>query len=262
MILNNAFYSVLRGAAERMLSFQHPAVYEKEGHANYVTEADESVQQFLLEQLHQLYPSASFKAEEGEGSVLKDDPTFIIDPIDGTTNYFRNRSASVISVGLVEGKWTIAGAVFDPYRNLMYHAERGEGAFCNDSPIHVSDFPLERALIEFGSAPYRSDLNALTAHTLQLILPRTADIRRSGSAALDLCTLASGHSEGMFEWNLQPWDYCAASLLVEEAGGRTGNILGGEISFDEGIPFMAGNAVCFEALRELLQRAKRETAIQ
>lgn len=116
MILSNAFYDILRKAADLMLGYQNPTVFEKEGHANYVTEADEAVQSFLLEQLHHLYPSALFKAEEGEGSVLTDALTFIIDPIDGTTNYFRERHASAISIGLVEGKKTIAGAVYDPYR--------------------------------------------------------------------------------------------------------------------------------------------------
>ena len=139
----------------------------------------------------------------------------------------------------------------------MFRAEKGSGAFCNDTPIHVSAFPLEQALIEFGSSPYHTELNEITGHTLGVLLSRTADIRRSGAAVYDLCMLASGRSEGMFEWLLQPWDYCAGTLLVEEAGGQAGNIFGGPVTFDDGIPYMAANAVCFEPLQQLLQKLWR-----
>ena len=257
-MLNTKFFEIVRRAGELMRSYSCPAVRQKEGHADFVTEADEAVQAYLMEALHRQIPSAAFLAEEGEHAALTDALTFIIDPIDGTTNYFRGRRSSVISVGLVEGKRAVAGAVYDPYHDLMYHAERGQGAWCEGERLRVSELPIGQALVELGTSPYHTDLNALTAHALEKLLPRVADVRRSGSAALDLCHVASGTAEGMFEWLLQPWDYCAGSLLVEEAGGKAGNIFGGEATFSEGIPFMAGSAVCFEALRQILWEARDE----
>lgn len=247
---------ILEKAGALMLSFQDPKVSSKGEHASYVTDADVAVQAFLEEELTKRFPGVLFLAEEQENTTLTDAPTFIIDPIDGTTNYFRRRSASVISVGLVENQVPAFGAIYDPYRNDLYHARRGHGAWLDDERVHVSDVPFDRALIELGSGPYYEDLMALTGRTVGELLPIVADIRRSGSAALDLTNVALGKSEGLFEWMLQPWDYCAGALLVEEAGGRYGAIMGGAPSFDHGTPFMAANARIFDRLQAELQRIR------
>lgn len=256
-MMNDAFYDVLRRAGEMMLKSEAAAaVYEKSGHANFVTETDIAVQQFLLEELHRLYPSALFMAEEESEHRLSDAMTFIIDPIDGTTNYFRHRACSMVSVGAVEGKKPVFGAIYDPYAGRMYHAQRGCGAWCDDQRLHVTENRLDHALIGFGSAPYNTALMPLTACSLGAILPRALDIRRTGSACMELCDIAAGRSDAHFEWQLQPWDYCAGTLLVEEAGGRCGNILGGDVTYDAAIPHLAGNAACFEELRQLLQEVR------
>ena len=256
--MNPILSDLLRRAGRMMLAYQNPQVYDKGAHADFVTEADLAVQAFLLEELAKAYPGAKFFAEESKGNVLTDDFTFIIDPIDGTTNYFRRRRCSMISIGAVEGKQPIFGTIYDPYRDEMYHAERGKGAFCGDSALHVTDVPLERAIIGLGSAPYYSDLFDLTGLTVARLLPAVADIRRTGSACVDLCDVASGRSDGHFEWMLQPWDYCAATLLVEEAGGRCGNILGGPVTYDRGIPHLAASARIFDQLQSLLQKVHAE----
>lgn len=248
----------LREAGKLMLSFQDPKVMDKGGHANYVTEADEAVQALILDRLARHFPHARFLAEEQEGNVLTDAPTFIVDPIDGTTNYFRRRESSVISIGLVENRRPVLGAIYDPYHDRIYHAERGHGAWLGDERLHVSDVPFERALIELGSAPYYADLMALTGRTVGALLPQIADFRRSGAAALDLTHVASGLSEGMFEWMLQPWDYCAGVLLVEEAGGMCGAITGGPATYEHGIPFMAANPRVFDRLRDALMKVRSE----
>ena len=203
-----------------MLRASDPRVTAKEGHGNYVTETDVAVQAFLEERLSALYPGIRFLAEEGEAAALTDAPTFIIDPIDGTTNFFRHRRCSVISVGLTENKKAVMGAIWNPYTETLYHAERGHGAWRDGERIHVSDVPLERALVLLGTAPYYPELMALTGRSVAELLPHVADFRRSGSAANDLTEIASGLAEASFEWRLQPWDYCAGSILVEEAGGR------------------------------------------
>ncbi len=245
---------IIRQAARIMLDFSQPEVYEKGRHADFVTQGDLAVQSFLMEELGKAFPGAHFLAEEGEGQTLTDAFTFIIDPLDGTTNYFRNRRCSMISVGAVEGKEPVLGMIYDPYRDELYHAQKGAGAYCNGEALHVSDMPFEKALIGFGTAPYYEELFDLTGRTFRELLPLAADIRRTGSACMDLCDVASGRSDGHFEWRLQPWDYCAATLLVEEAGGKCGNILGGPVTYDQGIPHMAASRRIFDQLQETLQR--------
>ena len=256
--MDKALEGILRGAARLMLDFDDPKVYEKGGHADFVTEADVAVQSYLLEALAKAYPGAAFFAEEAEGNTLGDGLTFIIDPIDGTTNYFRRRRCSAISIGAVEGKRPVFGAIYDPYRDEMYHAERGKGAYCGEMRLQVSDTPFERSVIGLGSAPYYSELFELTGRTVGQLLPQIADFRRTGSACIDLCDVAAGRSDGHFEWRLQPWDYCAATLLVEEAGGRCGSILGGEVVYDRAMPHLAANARIFEQLQRALQRVREE----
>ncbi|MBQ8555113.1 MAG: inositol monophosphatase [Clostridia bacterium] len=251
--MNAALADILHRAAQLMLDFQSPKVFDKGHHADFVTEADLAVQEFLLEELAKAFPAAKFLAEEGEGQRLTDGLTFIIDPIDGTTNYFRRRRSSMISIGAVEGREPVFGAIYDPYRDEMYHAEKGRGAFCNEARLHVSEEPFSRAVIGFGTAPYYEELFEVTARTMREILPKIADFRRTGSACLDMCDVAAGRSDGHFEWRLQPWDYCAATLLVEEAGGRCGNILGGPVTYDRGIPHMAASKRIFEEFQAALQ---------
>ena len=256
--MDKALDGILRRAARLMLDYSNPQVYAKGGHADFVTEADVAVQTFLREEMARAYPGAAFFAEEAEGNTLGDGLTFIIDPIDGTTNYFRRRRCSAISIGAVENKKPVFGAIYNPYRDEMYHAERGKGAYCSETRLHASDTPFERAVIGLGSAPYYSELFELTGRTVGALLPQIADFRRTGSACIDLCDVAAGCSDGHFEWRLQPWDYCAATLLVEEAGGRCGSILGGEVVYDRAMPHLAANARIFEQLQRALQEIHQQ----
>ena len=251
--MRNAIESIIRRAAKLMLDFADPAVYSKGCHADFVTEGDLAVQDFLLTELSHVFPEACFLAEEGEGQTLTDGFTFIIDPIDGTTNYFRRRRSSMISIGAVEDKNPVFGMLYDPYRDELYHAGQGQGAWCNGERLHVADMPFDKALIGFGTGPYYEELFDVTGRSFAALLPRVADIRRSGSACLDLCDVAAGRSDAHFEWRLQPWDYCAGTLLVEEAGGKCGNILGGPVTYDKGIPHLAASARIFDELQALLQ---------
>ena len=250
---------IIRRAARLMLDFADPAVYAKGRHADFVTEGDVAVQAYLIDELSKAFPDARFLAEEGEGQQLTDAFTFIIDPIDGTTNYFRRRRCSMISVGAVENRQPAFGMIYDPYRDELYHAAPGRGAWCNDERLRAADVPFEKALIGLGTAPYYEELFDLTGRSFRALLPRVADLRRTGSACMDMCDVAAGRSDGHFEWRLQPWDYCAATLLVEEAGGRCGNILGGPVTYERGIPHMAASARIFDELQEILQKVYRES---
>ena len=252
--MRQAVEPIIRQAAQLMLDFADPAVYSKGRHADFVTEGDVAVQNFLIDELSRAFPEAAFLAEEGEGQVLTDKFTFIIDPIDGTTNYFRRRRCSMISIGAVQAKTTVFGMLYDPYRDELYHTETGKGAWCNETRLHVADMPFEKALIGFGTGPYYEELFDVTGRSFAALLPKVADIRRTGSACMDLCDVAAGRSDGHFEWRLQPWDYCAATLLVEEAGGKCGNILGGPVTYDKGIPHIAASARIFDELQSTLQQ--------
>ena len=250
--MESAMAQAIREAGQLMLAARRPRVYDKAGHANFVSETDVAVQELLMTRLAALYPGARFFAEEKQDNVLTDGLTFIIDPIDGTMNFLRHRRTSAISVGAVEHGKPVLGMIYDPYRDELYAAEAGKGAYCGETRLRVSDEPLERALIGLGTSPYYGELTALTGRTVAALMTQAADLRRTGSAALELCDIAAGRSDGCFEWLLQPWDYCAGALLVQEAGGRCGNILGGEATYEAGIPFMAANARCYEPLRQAL----------
>ena len=201
----------------------------KEGSANFVTAYDVKVQEFLKLGLSHLFPDAYFFAEEdGESSrAIGKGYTFIIDPIDGTTNFMCGYNTSAVSVGLLLDGQPIFGGIYDPYRDEYYSAVVGQGATCNRNPIRVSERPISRAIVAIGSAPYRKDTlsDAMLAMTADLF--RTfVDFRRSGSAALDICHVACGRLDAFCEPILSPWDYAAGSVILAEAGGISTNFVG------------------------------------
>lgn len=226
----------------------------KEGSSNFVTAYDVKVQEFLKKGLAELFPEAYFFAEEdGESrTTFGEGYTFIIDPIDGTTNFFRQLNSSCISVALLYRKEPVIGVVYDPYRNELFHAEKGNGAFLNGQQIHVSEMPFENGLVNIGSSPYYPDKIERTFEAAKLFVKNCADVRRSGSATIDICSVAAGRTDMMYEFRLSPWDYAAASFIVAEAGGKFGAFDGEEFSYEHPIPFMAASAVCFEKMKELL----------
>lgn len=212
--------SVVRAAGELMLSFRAPKVFTKEGHANFVTECDIAVQEFLFSQLQPILPEAVFFAEEQENAVMTDSFTWVIDPIDGTTNFIRNRGCSAISVALLKDKVPVLAVVYLPYLDRMYTAERGRGAYCNGEHIAVSHRPLQDCIVSFGTSPYYRELADRSMDIARSFLHCAADIRRTGSAVVDLCDMASGGCDIFFELRLSPWDFAAGVLLIAEAGGK------------------------------------------
>lgn len=198
---------------------------------NLVTEYDKKVQSELRQRLLRVVPQAHFVGEEEDvHESIAQGAAFIVDPIDGTTNFIRGLGANVISVAMTQDGELDLGVVYNPYTDEMFCAQRGKGAFCNGKPIHVSDRPLQQGLTLFGSAPYYEQLHDRTFRILRLCFERSMDVRRFGSAAYDLCLIASGRAEIYFELRLQPWDYAAGTLIVREAGGTVTPVEGGEIS--------------------------------
>ena len=217
-------------------------VDEKEGHANFVTTYDKKVQETLKEKLTEILPAAAFVGEEDDiHTSIQKGLAFIVDPIDGTTNFIKDYHVSAISVGLINDGRSYIGVVYNPYLDEMFTAERGKGAFLNGKPIHVSRNPLSEGIVLFGTAPYYEELSRKSFDLAYEYFRQALDIRRSGSAAIDLCSIAAGRAEVYFELRLSPWDYAAGSLIVEEAGGVVTTVDGGEITFERPCSVLATN---------------------
>ena len=222
---------------------------DKAGHANFVTKYDKMVQEKLKKGLNEILPEAAFVGEEEEEhSSVAEGLAFIIDPIDGTTNFVKNMKASVISIGITRDGKAYAGVIYNPFEDEMYTGIIGKGAFCNGKPISVSDEPLSNGLVLFGASPYYEELNELSFKYAYKYFKEALDLRRSGTAAYDLCTIASGRGELFFELKLSPWDYAAGAALVTAAGGVITDIDGGELRFDRPCSVLATNKTVRESL--------------
>lgn len=229
----------------------------KPGSANFVTVHDVRIQDFLKAEIRKHIPNVSFIAEEQENdaSVLQSDCCFVIDPIDGTTNFIHNYRHSCISVAVFSKCEPIFGAVYDPYLKEYFHARKGEGSFLGDTPIRVSDYPLAQAVVAFGTAPYyRDELGDTTFALTKELFMASADIRRCGSAALDLAYLAAGRNDAFFEMCLSPWDFGAGYLLITEAGGIISTLDGAPLDFSKTQPVLAANKASYPALLAIAKK--------
>ena len=244
---------LIRQAGEQILAVRgvntEKQISEKWGDANFVTVFDMQIQRFLIGGLRALIPEAVFIAEEKEndGDALMADHCFIIDPIDGTTNFICDFHHSCISLAYLQRGEVVFGAVYNPYLREMFSAVRGEGAFCNGTPIHVSRRPFCRGLVMFGSSPYyKKELADQTLSLCRSLFLSCSDIRRSGSCALDLAYLAAGRVDVFFECRVSPWDIAAGMLLVSEAGGRLSDLEGNPLSYAAPTSILATNAVSYD----------------
>lgn len=210
---------IIREAGDLIVHAREYGIEQKEGHANFVTSVDEEVERFLQTRLLALLPESCIIGEEQTNEPLGDGLTWIIDPIDGTTNFIHGYRFSSISVALLKDRTPIVGAIYQPYTDEMFYAEKGKGAELNGHPMHVTSHDLPNALVGFGTAPYNVELAQKSLEVALRFLYESADLRRSGSAALDLAYVAAGRQDVFFELLLKPWDYAAGALLVQEAGG-------------------------------------------
>lgn len=254
-MLYDEIMKIVTLAGELMLQAQDEelTVFDKEGTANFVTKHDKEIQFYLIQNLRQLIPEATFLAEEdGMQQELGDGYCFIIDPIDGTTNFIFDYKHSCISVGLTKFGRMLFGCVYNPYTREMYSAVKGEGAKLNGKEIHCSDKGLADNLVAFGTARYQTeDTDRIFDHAKKLYL-NSLGIRAGGSAALDICRVASGANGVYLELMLYPWDYAAASLIVMEAGGFISTAEGGMITLDQPCSILAAGRQCWKEAGQLL----------
>ncbi len=225
---------------------------DSKGRNDFVTEIDRRAEEEIIATVRRAYPEHAFLAEEsgqsGTGEVV-----WIVDPLDGTTNFLHGFPTFAVSLAVqTRGKLEHA-IVYDPMRQEMFTASRGAGAQLDERKIRVSSQRgLEGALIGTGF-PYRM----VGAHVdvylsiLKAVMSETAGVRRPGAASLDLAYVAAGRLDGFWEFGLQPWDTAAGALLIQEAGGRVGTPRGDEYGLGENI--VAGNPRVFSGLIELLK---------
>ena len=222
--------AIVRAAATLMDRTGGFDVQEKGARENIVTSSDLAVQHFLTRELKERFPEIGFLCEEEDMNDIKGhEAVWVIDPIDGTCNYSRGNENCCISVALVEHGEAVLGVVYSPWRGELYTALKGKGALCNGKPIHVSDRPYEKGLLFTAMALYKKDLAKACSDIIYDLYMECNDVRRTGSAAVELCLMAAGFAELYFEMRLMPWDYAAAGLILQEAGGTV-------CSFDGGAP--------------------------
>lgn len=222
---------------------------------NVVTEYDRKVQDLLMAILSEAVPGAHFFCEEMEHpDSLSAEHVFIIDPIDGTMNFVKGLHHSCISIAYMRSGALSAAAVYNPYADEMFSAVRGKGACLNGEPIRMPDAPMKEGVACFGTAPYYADKTDKTFRILRAVFDNSLDIRREGSAALDLCSVAAGRAGIFFEMALSLWDFAAGALIVEEAGGRACMTDGQPFRFDEGKPsVLAGSPRAVEDFLRLTE---------
>jgi myo-inositol-1(or 4)-monophosphatase len=201
--------------------WNEPRQITHKGRIDLVTQTDLAVEKDLKQRLEPIVPNASFLAEETASETGLDGPTWIIDPLDGTTNYAHSLPMVGISVALWNEGAVRLGIVYNPVLDELFWAQRGQGAFLNDRPIGVSTAEsLEQSVVATGF-PYtvRENIDDIM-RWLRAVLLASQGVRRYGAAAVDLAWVACGRVDGFYEAGLQPWDTAAGWLLVEEAGGR------------------------------------------
>jgi myo-inositol-1(or 4)-monophosphatase len=225
------------------------------GPGDFVSAADRRAEDILRRELAKARPSFAFLLEESGAVEGRDEHRWIVDPLDGTSNFLHGVPHFAISIGLERRGELIAGVIYDPVKNELFAAEKGGGAYLNERRLRVSGRgDLNRCLIGTGIPVMNWPARKLGyARQLDAVADQVAGIRRFGAAALDLAYVAAGRLDGFWEYGLKPWDLAAGAVLVREAGGMVGQLEGGELMAPGTL--VAGNAQIYPKLVDLLRGA-------
>lgn len=227
--------------------------------SDFVTTVDRWSESVMIDIIRKRFPSHSFLTEESIRHESEAGYRWIIDPLDGTTNFIHGFPVFSVSIALEKDGCPVIGVVFDPLRDELFHAEAGHGSFVNNRPIRVS--PLAetgKSLVATGFPFKMRELTDTYLRAFREVFCRVSDIRRAGSAALDLAFVASGRLDGFFELGLSPWDMAAGRLLIEEAGGVVTDFGGGPDFLRSG-NIVAGNNAVHEMLLKIMTDVFRGT---
>ncbi|WP_296705220.1 inositol monophosphatase family protein [Algoriphagus sp.] len=214
---------------------------EHKGFNDLVSYVDKEAEKKIVFALSKILPEAGFITEEGTNTTRAERYNWVIDPLDGTTNFIHGVPFFAVSIALMEYDEVVLGVVYEVNRHECFYARKGGGAFCNDTKIKVSAAPdLSASLIATGFPYYNFELIDKYLAALKSMMQKTHGLRRFGSAATDLCYVASGRIEGFFEYNLNSYDVAAGALIVQEAGGTVTDFSGGN-NFIFGREIIASN---------------------
>jgi myo-inositol-1(or 4)-monophosphatase len=254
--------AIAREAGALLMHYFHQHLkIEYKGEADLVTAADRAAEALIRDRIRAQWPTHDVLGEEQGLSDRGSDYRWYVDPLDGTTNFAHGYPVFCVSLGLEQraleqraadsganaGGTRVAGVVYDPTRDELFSAELGKGAHLNGKPIHVSKAAtLKECLLATGFPSHKRHKNP-NIHFYHQITLRTHGVRRAGSAALDLCNVASGRFDGFWEFNLNPWDTAAGVLIVEEAGGKVSRYDGSPFEIDSR-ETLASNGLVHEAL--------------
>jgi myo-inositol-1(or 4)-monophosphatase len=229
-------------------------ISEKTGVANFVTRIDCQVQEFLVDEIRKIIPGSNIITEEStENRFNLEKYTWILDPVDGTTNLIHAYNHSAVSLALFIERQPALAIIYNPFRDEMFSAESGKGAYLNHKKINVSGNGfLKDSLIGFGTNPYDRRKANRTFEITQQVFMKCHDIRRTGSAALDIAYVACGKNDGFFEMSLLPWDFAAGKIVLEEAGGKITNWDGNQPSVLSPDSIIATNGFIHEELLSFL----------
>lgn len=220
---------------------------------DFVTKVDRLSESVIMETVKEAFPSHSFLAEETVHQDNFEDYRWIIDPLDGTTNYIHGFPVFAVSIALEYKKEILLGVVLDPIHDELFYAVKGSGSFLNGNRIHVSHITAPRESLVATGFPFRKkETIDLYLDAFKRIFETVSDLRRAGSAALDFAYLAAGRCDGFFELGLSPWDIAAGSLLVEEAGGLVSDFYGGQEYLSTG-NVIAGNKNIHREILTMIQ---------
>jgi myo-inositol-1(or 4)-monophosphatase len=233
-LLTNQTIDIVKQAAafiqQEAASFSRDKIEYKDLN-NLVSYVDKEAEKLLVAGLKKILPEASFITEEGT-TGQEPDPTalnWIIDPLDGTTNFIHGIPVYCVSVGLARGKELLIGVIHEPSLNEVFYGWQGGGAWCNGKPMKISNVPsLQESLIATGFPYYQFEKQKRYMALLELLMQKTHGIRRMGAAAVDLAYVAAGRFDGFYEYNLNSWDMAAGVLLIKEAGGTVTDFKGGD----------------------------------
>ncbi len=259
-ILNNALSAARQASKIILHKFDRLDTIKisEKGHNDFVTEVDQAAERVIIETLKDIYPEHSFLGEESGQSDGDPDALWIIDPLDGTTNFIHGIPHFCISIAFQEKGKVQHGLIYDPIRQELFTASRGEGARLDDRRLRVSNCStLDQALIGTGFPAKQTHQINHYLKTFEAIFPKTRGIRRGGSAALDLAYVAAGRLDGFWELSLKPWDVAAGVLMIQEAGGLVGDVLGQTDYLQHG-SIVAGNSKIFKGIVKTLNPIVKE----
>ncbi len=248
-----------RGAGAILMQHYLGVSVEYKGRFDTVTVADRASERWVVERIRSRFPSHSIVAEEGGGHTGAGEFVWYVDPLDGTTNFAHGLPRFCVSIGVWGRGEGLAGVVYDPVRDDLFTAERGSGAYLNARRIRVSEVAdIEKGLFATGFPSSIRQTNP-NLHYFHQVAMRTHGVRRTGSAALDLCSVAQGHFEGFWEIGLQSWDVGAGLVILAEAGGEYSDFQGARYQPGQG-PMVATNGQVTQGLLDMFADVARGDA--